>query len=309
MQASPYEEILNSRPFKFMVGKAQKEFFLHSALVASKSEVLGKMMNGSFIEGQQGYATLPDEDASTFAAFAEFAFTGDYQITMALDTSPRKAESSILYNRNDQKWSRPSNDDWKKFVQSIEYGFEAKTADAPELNEGNMRVDFSAFFIAHAKVYIFADCYGVAGLLSLAMRKLHKALCGFRLSTLRIGDIVSLTVPREAEDDGGVVLGNDYGFTRYGHRGEVFSKIPDEEEGFCSGHGLVYGVSVEELLKISLPKGGRGYTHSCGVLPMHLLPQLPAALPAPHMDRDGDAISTETDFAAQIATIVMNSSF
>ncbi|KAG5961384.1 hypothetical protein E4U56_003910 [Claviceps arundinis] len=251
-----------------MVGKAQKEFFLHSALVASKSEVLGKMMNGSFIEGQQGYATLPDEDASTFAAFAEFAFTGDYQITMALDTSPRKAESSILYNRNDQKWSRPSNDDWKKFVQSIEYGFEAKTADAPELNEGNMRVDFSAFFIAHAK-----------------------------------------TVPREAEDDGGVVLGNDYGFTRYGHRGEVFSKIPDEEEGFCSGHGLVYGVSVEELLKISLPKGGRGYTHSCGVLPMHLLPQLPAALPAPHMDRDGDAISTETDFAAQIATIVMNSSF
>ncbi|KAG6062523.1 hypothetical protein E4U32_002238 [Claviceps aff. humidiphila group G2b] len=175
-----------------MVGKAQKEFFLHSALVASKSEVLGKMMNGPFIEGQQGYATLPDEDASTFAAFAEFAFTGDYQITMALDTTPRKAESSILYNRNDQKWSRPSNDDWKKFVQSIEYGFEAKTADAPELNEGNMRVDFSAFFIAHAKVYIFADCYGVAGLLSLAMRKLHKALCGFRLSTLRIGDIVSL---------------------------------------------------------------------------------------------------------------------
>ncbi|KAG6118797.1 hypothetical protein E4U13_008241 [Claviceps humidiphila] len=182
------------------------------------------MMSGPFIQGQQGYAVLPDEEAwseaSTIAAFAEFAFTGDYQITMALDTSPH----------------------------------------APVLNEGNMRLDFSAFFIAHAKVYIFADCYGVAGLLNLAMRKLHKALCGFRLSTLRIDDVVSLvdycynlrqTVPREAEDDGGVVLGHDYGFTGYRYRGDLFSGFPDEEEGFCSGHGLVHGVSTEEVLKIS----------------------------------------------------------
>ncbi|CCE31556.1 uncharacterized protein CPUR_05409 [Claviceps purpurea 20.1] len=164
MQASPYED---SRPFKFMVGKAKKEFFLHSALVASKSEVLGKMMNGPFIEGQQGYVTLPDEGASTIAAFVEFAFTGDYKITIALDTSPQ-------------------------FAQSIEYGFEAKTADAPVLDEGNMHVDFSEVFIAHAKVYIFADCYGVAGLLNLAMQKLHKALSEFRLSVRRMGSIVSL---------------------------------------------------------------------------------------------------------------------
>ncbi|KAG6124509.1 hypothetical protein E4U38_008430 [Claviceps purpurea] len=185
--------ILSSRPFKFVVGKAKKEFFLHSALVASKSEVLGKMMNGPFIEGQQGYVTLPDEDASTIAAFVEFAFTGDYQKTIALDTSPRKAESSTPYDRDDDKeWSRPSNDHWKEFAQSIEYGFEAKTADAPVFDEGNMHVDFSEVFIAHAKVYIFADCYGVAGLLNLAMQKLHKALSEFRLSVRRMGSIVSL---------------------------------------------------------------------------------------------------------------------
>ncbi|KAG6018830.1 hypothetical protein E4U19_007864 [Claviceps sp. Clav32 group G5] len=188
--------ILTSQPFKFVVGKAMKEFFLHSALVASKSKVLGKIMNGPFIEGQQGYVTLPDEDASTIAAFAEFAFTGDYQITMALDTSPRKAESSIRSVRrdsdHDKEWCRPSNDHWKGFARSMVYGFGAKTEDAPILNEGNMHVDFSEFFIAHAKIYIFADCYGVAGLLDLTMRKLHKALCGFRLSTLRMGDIVSL---------------------------------------------------------------------------------------------------------------------
>ncbi|KAG6213500.1 hypothetical protein E4U34_006705, partial [Claviceps purpurea] len=48
------------------------------------------------------------------------------------------------------------------------------------------------FFIAHAKVFLFADCYGIDALVNLSMRKLHEALCGFRLSKARVGDVLAL---------------------------------------------------------------------------------------------------------------------
>ncbi|KAG5986367.1 hypothetical protein E4U52_000300 [Claviceps spartinae] len=63
---------------------------------------------------------------------------------------------------------------------------------APVLNPGSMRTDYSEFFIAHAKVFAFADCYGIDALMDLSMRRLHQALCGFRLSKTRVGDILAL---------------------------------------------------------------------------------------------------------------------
>ncbi|KAK2058510.1 hypothetical protein LY76DRAFT_514079, partial [Colletotrichum caudatum] len=47
-------------------------------------------------------------------------------------------------------------------------------------------------FISHAKMYVLADCYGVEGLESLSLRKLHRALKQFELSEEGIGDIVQL---------------------------------------------------------------------------------------------------------------------
>ncbi|KAG6318336.1 hypothetical protein E4U22_005498 [Claviceps purpurea] len=72
------------------------------------------------------------------------------------------------------------------------FGYEDNSAAASVLNPGSMDTDYSQFFIAHAKVFIFADRYGVTGLLDLSMPKLHEALCGFRLSKARVGDILAL---------------------------------------------------------------------------------------------------------------------
>ncbi|KAG6129386.1 hypothetical protein E4U38_005150 [Claviceps purpurea] len=198
MEASPYEGILKSSTFKFVVGEAKDELFLHSALVASKSEVLGKMINGPFIEGQQGYVTLADEDARTIAAFAEFAFTGDYQIK--LDTSQKSGWRPRCPRPGDPDDAdrkrvliRPSNTHWEMFTLGKEYGnFGSNTNHTILSDPKSVYMNHSQFLIAHAKIFIFADCYGVAGLLDLAMRKLHKALCGFLLSRERLNDIVSL---------------------------------------------------------------------------------------------------------------------
>ncbi|KAG5914775.1 hypothetical protein E4U61_005328 [Claviceps capensis] len=72
------------------------------------------------------------------------------------------------------------------------FGYEDNSAATLVLNSGSMDTDCSQFFIAHAKVFIFADRYGVTGLLDLSMPKLHEALCGFRLSKARVGDILAL---------------------------------------------------------------------------------------------------------------------
>ncbi|KAG6135424.1 hypothetical protein E4U28_005394 [Claviceps purpurea] len=173
MKASPYEEIIAFKPFKFVVGKEEKEIYMHSALVGKWSKVLDKMMNSPFIEGQQGYAVLADEDVKTIAAFAEFVYTGDYQLSSeeSPPDSGTESHSTAACKYSAEKLGQPLNDHWDAFATSKEY---------------------SEFFIAHAKVFVFADCYGIDALVNLSMRKLHQALCGFRLSKARVGDILAL---------------------------------------------------------------------------------------------------------------------
>ncbi|KAG6078058.1 hypothetical protein E4U16_001692 [Claviceps sp. LM84 group G4] len=229
MKASPYEEIITFKPFKFVVGKEEKEIYMHSALVAKWSKVLDKMMNGLFIEGQQGYAVLADEDVKTIAAFAEFVYTGDYHLSF--DESPPdspKSHSKAACRDNDEELGRPLNDHWNAFATSEEYGYRKPSSGsvtssyrcieccytwnyhtkqcpncrfhvqgpqappAPVLNAGSMRTDYSELLVAHAKVFVFADCYGIEALVNLSMRKLHQALCGFRLSKARVADILAL---------------------------------------------------------------------------------------------------------------------
>ncbi|KAG5914777.1 hypothetical protein E4U61_005330 [Claviceps capensis] len=83
--------IIALKPFKFVVGKEEKDIYLQSALVAKWSKVLDKMMNSPFIEGQGGYAVLADEDVETIAAFPEFVYTGDYHLLT--DESPTDSET------------------------------------------------------------------------------------------------------------------------------------------------------------------------------------------------------------------------
>ncbi|KAG6315684.1 hypothetical protein E4U22_007661 [Claviceps purpurea] len=174
MKTSPYEEIITFKPFKFVVGKEGKEVYMHSALVARWSKVLDKMMNSPFIEEQQGYAVLADEDVRTVAAFAEFVYTGDYHLP--------SVEAPL-----DSKTKPDSGTESDSETESHD------TSDSRDNDKAAcVRTMYSEFFIAHAKVFAFADCYGIDALMDLSMRRLHQALCGFRLSKTRVGDILAL---------------------------------------------------------------------------------------------------------------------
>ncbi|KAG5935674.1 hypothetical protein E4U60_003015 [Claviceps pazoutovae] len=184
--------IIALKPFKFVVGKEEKEIYLQSALVAKWSKVLDKMMNSPLIEGQPGYAVLADEDVKTIASFAEFVYTGDYHLLT--DESPTDSETESHdtgdCQDSDMEFGSPLNDHWAAFATSEEG--KLQHSPAPVLNKGSISTDSSEFFIAHTKVIIFADCYGIDAPIDLSTRKLHQALCGFRLSKARVGDILAL---------------------------------------------------------------------------------------------------------------------
>lgn len=56
----------------------------------------------------------------------------------------------------------------------------------------NADQDFGPVFIAHARLYIFADKYGIPILASLSLHKLHQTLMNFTLFTKRTVDVIAL---------------------------------------------------------------------------------------------------------------------
>lgn len=52
--------------------------------------------------------------------------------------------------------------------------------------------DYTPVFLAHARLYTFADKYGITTLKVLCLQKLHQTLVKFTLYTARIGDILEL---------------------------------------------------------------------------------------------------------------------
>lgn len=69
----------------------------------------------------------------------------------------------------------------------------------PRCNSSS-RHNFTCIFLAHARLYTFADMRLVQPLKSLALHKLHKTLRGFQLYERRIGDVLELA--RYAYDHG-----------------------------------------------------------------------------------------------------------
>ncbi|KAG6218202.1 hypothetical protein E4U34_004234 [Claviceps purpurea] len=213
MQTSLPKGIFTSQLFRFVIGEAKTEFFLHSELVECKSKALGKLVNDASAEGQQGYIGFRDEDTRTFSAFADFIYTADYDIPYDLSPPHNGNNSNHRHKENCEnqarqleqpdkdKWGRPENGHWWNFRLHGEYRnirrdcpyyLDLPPVGIPCFNTRSMTTDYSEFFIAHAKVFVFAEHYGVAELMGVSMKKLHVALCTFELSEERIEDILAL---------------------------------------------------------------------------------------------------------------------
>ncbi|KAG6078062.1 hypothetical protein E4U16_001688 [Claviceps sp. LM84 group G4] len=212
MEASLCKGIFASQPCVFMVGEDKGEFLLHSDLVKRESEALGDMIDTSFAEGRKGKVVLRNDDVETFSAFAQFIYTGYYHLSFDMSAPDSKTESHGKGNpgNNVGQFRRPHNGLWRRFIQRNHYEdyenlsdsyliapygatkFEIDDSDVPFLNVDHMDKDYSELFISHARIFVFAQCYGVEALMDLSMQRLHETLCGFSLSTERINDVLAL---------------------------------------------------------------------------------------------------------------------
>ena len=222
--------ITASKPFRFFVGLHKREFTIHSALIAHQSPALDKLVSGEFAEAQKYEATWESVDEQTFIRFVEYAYTGDYNeeepktlpesavldepIATTADNSLKEDspdEGTFQLTRKKKKSKRsniwgediaatdpePTKKErlWNEFKNTSyldpNADSRAREYKRSRKNKG-AHEDHTEIFLSHARLYVFADCYGISGLIGLSLHKLQQALIVFQLHPERVGDVVAL---------------------------------------------------------------------------------------------------------------------
>ncbi|KAK4098449.1 hypothetical protein N658DRAFT_432179 [Parathielavia hyrcaniae] len=205
----------SSKPFRFTVGPEKREFTIHEDLVARQSPALESLVNGSFSEAQKGHAVLESVDEHTFAFFIEYVYTGHYgdvdQYTprpvyytdeeSGLESEELDYESGWEGNSDNARPSekrlwfrfvRRSREFWKRRAyaaredevehQQAEGAVAAKAANKPGIE----------VFLRHARLQVFADYYGIIGLMDLTFEHMGQLFIGFEPKVKDTGVILEL---------------------------------------------------------------------------------------------------------------------
>lgn len=105
---SPGYSIIHSPPFTFLVGPNHDKLTIQSGLARHVSQPLDHLMNSGLTrESKHHIAVLEEEDAETFVAFCEYAYTGDYSVPTPGSREDDKVESSNNPTFN-QMFSNPN---------------------------------------------------------------------------------------------------------------------------------------------------------------------------------------------------------
>jgi hypothetical protein len=218
--------VLSSTPFRFSVGPQEREFTIHSALVAEQSDALERLVNGNMKEACDQHVLWNSVEEDIFIKFSQFAYTGNYdseQPERSAETTPELGPQQEIAEESDDVvdlgWGRrkkkkhsgwpsemPETSPTKK--EQLWDRFKAFTS-SEGLQEVQMRSNTkhencTAVFLSHAKLYVFADIYGIKRLAMLSLYRLQQALVVFELFDNRLEDVVELvrycfedTVPDE----------------------------------------------------------------------------------------------------------------
>jgi len=168
------------------------------------------------MEAQDLYAELESINEETFILFSQYAYTGDYNREM-----PKEAKSFIPENPRagmrvagpkpmsdepDDIWGRSPGSKKAKCKRGKNISEEVKTAQRDKAWSGfknehsaalPARRDWPATescagnaILSHAQLYVFADYYGISGLMDLSFCRLGKALAEIEVVDDRVEDVV-----------------------------------------------------------------------------------------------------------------------
>lgn len=181
------------------------------------------MVNGQFIEGSERTVKWESVDEDTFADFWQYVYTQDYE------PRPRPSVASTKVNSDQEKSGTGDDEDqfggWNCCTKSNKSGTKISCRNGKVYNlkgTSHQRRDdlwqqFKGFqslhrgvdwalmmknpareatrthdFHCHARLYVFADCYGIVLLMDLALAKLHRDLVGLKLCEETVVDVVEL---------------------------------------------------------------------------------------------------------------------
>ncbi|KAG5950286.1 hypothetical protein E4U53_005302 [Claviceps sorghi] len=165
-----------SKPFEFLVGPEKKAFSIHLALVASQSEVLARLVLGDMQEAREGSVVWEHVDEQTFVRFSQYAYMGIYRYPSFRPGPPCEADRDSVAKIHNQKCPISKGKElWTSFKKQrsstepymvMKYG--SPLGDGEE-NDAEL-------LLCHARLYVFADCYGITPLMNLALSTLHHVL-------------------------------------------------------------------------------------------------------------------------------------
>ncbi|KAK8106707.1 BTB/POZ fold protein [Apiospora kogelbergensis] len=215
MAAIPFEKIVSSKTFRFLVGPQRREFTVHEAAFTSVSESLKALIEGNMQEAQEQLAVFDFVDEDTFARFCEFAYTGDYTIS-TVRTPSRLTEKAPFSHKtsSDSLIGSGANDDvrgWAEVSSNPKKRKKGNVFEAPQPSKKDKiwvrfqdlnftitdpgfipiqdkdHLDCPDMLLPHAQLYVFADYNLVAELKQLALFRLHATLFA-NTSASEVGD-------------------------------------------------------------------------------------------------------------------------
>ncbi|KAG6268437.1 hypothetical protein E4U48_004688 [Claviceps purpurea] len=223
MATISYDSFISSKPF-FVVGPKKRVFTIHSALVASLSPVLERLVNGDMLEAKTGSVVWEHVDEQTFVRFSQYAYMKTYEYPLSTNR-PLTLDllRPLAFSSPSPPLGSPATYAFRPFTTpdplapsapSVPLGtfsFPPRPAPLTELNGQGQQVekgkrmwekfekqlsssepyvamilapriftdyrdDDAEFLLSHARLYVFADCYGIKPLMRLSLSTLHHVL-------------------------------------------------------------------------------------------------------------------------------------
>ncbi|KAJ9414886.1 hypothetical protein FOXG_21650 [Fusarium oxysporum f. sp. lycopersici 4287] len=129
MEFQPFEQLLKTRPQKFVVGPNRVEYYVQPTLFFCSSTPLENLIHEA--EATKGSVTWTDVDNHIFARFVQFLYTGAYADFNTTDTtantfktpldrrSPEELSKLFYKQTPGLQWGRKEGDDTSKLPYSL----------------------------------------------------------------------------------------------------------------------------------------------------------------------------------------------
>jgi hypothetical protein len=212
---------LHTRQIKFLIGPEETPIIVHAGAIARLSEPLDRLVNGSMREAQENVARFQDLQVPDFERICEFSYRGTYTLPkperfsdedvdaatqmfhLADPISPTSAPYTVCHSEVGDEEPGPSFSEMRIFedlsspissYRSFKNPNFGARLEWPVVSSENRswRENFAPVFLAHARLYAFAEQYLIPALKSKALQNVRDTLSRYTLFVSGLEAVIQL---------------------------------------------------------------------------------------------------------------------